>query len=826
MANVELTKSALADAKRLGHFIQATHPMITGSPPPNRRTVREDGLILDLDISIPLRDGTVVYGNLFRSQELENSKIPVIVNYTVYGKDGATDVCFFPPSCGLDRSRFSKRYGFEGADPQWWCPRGYAVVWVDTRGSFYSEGDKSYYSRDVGLDGYDIVEWLAYQSWCNGKVALYGASGLAMVSWLVAAERPPSLAAIVPIDGMTDIYREMCHKGGMKETQFGAFYPMLYNWGLNQVEDPADGWNNHVFFDEYWQSKIPALEKITCPCYILCSWGDHGIHTRGTINAYYGIQSEHKYLELHQNHKWEWALTDESLYRQKAFLDTFLLGQPTEIQYWPKVRYMMRERLNVGEWRFSSEFPIPETQYTKFFPATANALSQIAQPQAHSVQYDARTGEAAFELPFTKSFQFVGHSKLKIWVEARGGDNLDLTITLRKKDQNGSYVHFPWMTLVNDGPIAFGWLRASRRELHKSRSKPWQPYHLHQRDLPPLKPGEIVPLEIEILPTSCRFRAGESLQVVISGHDYNEYPTDILIPRHAADTNKGTHVIHFGGEYDSHLLLPVVPPVEHSHQEESKFVKMSLLGQRIRGWSDEKTLKEYVGTHASMTQGIANAAPVLRAYTQVPSVKGPKPKLTGLGADNSQWDFLSVLQWATVNSLWGSLQHPAYKASAGSHAFADEDNTIAILSQEWADLNFNPVAFKQRGKDAVMVNLVLAKSRTFSEGDRFNRDLSDRAATIEEVGAGTELLRYVINKGVFLDNPFKFFEGTPFKTADWTQSAALEQFWFNNTEDAVRFFCNAKRTSALAQMPSSFDQECTIELTGQEIVVVKKDFIY
>lgn len=78
---------------------------------------------------------------------------------------------------------------------------------------------------------------------------------------------------------------------------------MLYNWGLNQVEDPADGWNNHVFFDEYWQSKIPALEKITCPCYVLCSWGDHGIHTRGTINAYYGIQSEHKYLELHQNHK-------------------------------------------------------------------------------------------------------------------------------------------------------------------------------------------------------------------------------------------------------------------------------------------------------------------------------------------------------------------------------------------------------------------------------------------------------------------------------------------------------------------------------------------
>lgn len=69
------------------------------------------------------------------------------------------------------------------------------------------------------------------------------------------------------------------------------------------MEDPTDGYKSHKYFDEYWQSKTPALEKIQCPAYIICSWGDHGIHTRGTINGWYKIDSKDKYLEIHQYQK-------------------------------------------------------------------------------------------------------------------------------------------------------------------------------------------------------------------------------------------------------------------------------------------------------------------------------------------------------------------------------------------------------------------------------------------------------------------------------------------------------------------------------------------
>jgi len=82
-----------------------------------------------------------------------NEKLPVLLNYSVYGKDGAIETCLFPSTSGLDNARFTDHYGFEAADPPWWCARGYAIAIVDARGSFSSEGDKSYFSRDVGLDG-------------------------------------------------------------------------------------------------------------------------------------------------------------------------------------------------------------------------------------------------------------------------------------------------------------------------------------------------------------------------------------------------------------------------------------------------------------------------------------------------------------------------------------------------------------------------------------------------------------------------------------------------------------------------------------------------
>ena len=79
----------------------------------------------------------------------------------------------------------------------------------------------------------------------------------------------------------------------------------------------------------------------------------------------------------------------------------------------------------------------------------------------------------------------------------------------------------------------------------------------HQRELP-LAAGQIVPLEVEILPSGTLFRPGETLRLVIQGRDVYRYPRPLIQAWHDDSVNRGPHVIHAGGEYDSHLLVPVV----------------------------------------------------------------------------------------------------------------------------------------------------------------------------------------------------------------------------------------------------------------------------
>ncbi|KAJ4246884.1 hypothetical protein NW762_013436 [Fusarium torreyae] len=743
MADVALTKAELAKARSLGKFIQAWDPKMQGSKDPVFRETVDGDLAITFDVPIPVRDGTILRGNIYRPRDRLNEKLPVIFNYTVYGKDGGVDIALFPPGAGVDPGRMTKNYLFEAADPLWWCNQGYIVASIDARGSYMSDGDKSYYSRVVGLDGYDLVEWLAAQEWSNGKVALYGASGYAIVMWLVAAEQPPSLAAIIPIDGMTDTYREMAFKGGIPETQFREV--------------------------------------------------------------------------------WEWSITEESLLRQKAFLDTYLLGKQTEVQFWPKVRYAMREKYYTGEWRYSSDFPIPETDYQKLFLTPSQSVSYVQQPSHHKLSFDAKTEELEFKWPIREGLEFAGHAKMKIWVEVQGGDNLDLFITLRKRDKDGKDVYFPWLTTVDTGPIGFGWLRTSRRELDEAKSTPWQPYHSHQRDLEPLKPNEVVPVEIEIQPTSCRFRPGDYLVVVVSGHDYGEYPKGAPISRHTDTVNRGTAFLHFGDKYDSYLQLPVIPPVQHSYLHARKPVKMSMVASRVTGWSDKKFLDEYTNKHAEMTRKIAAEVPILRHYTQL--VACPHVEIPGVsnqGERKTVWDCLTTLEWTSLDALGGSFHHPLYRASAGSHVFLEEADSIGIANESFVDVMFDPLSFEKRTNGALL-NVMIAGSPS-AESTVLEQALLQRASDMRSACAGTSVLRYVLNRRVLGGKEAKeFFHDTPFANGDWSTITAFEQYWFPSEDAAMDFFASENRRRALTVFPGGFDLSRSVFVLGRENIVVNKD---
>ena len=148
--------------------------------------------------------------------------------------------------------------------------------------------------------------------------------------------------------------------------------------------------------------------------------------------------------------------------------------------------------------------------------------------------------------------------KLKLWVQADGSDDMDLFIAIQKIDRSNEVVTFPYFSCHDDGPVALGWLRVSHRELDSEKSTAYQPYHKHKKELK-LKAAEIVPVEIEIWPSSTLFERGEKLRVVVQGSDIYTYPEEMNSIGHKSTVNRGEHVIYTGGKYDSHLLVPVIP---------------------------------------------------------------------------------------------------------------------------------------------------------------------------------------------------------------------------------------------------------------------------
>lgn len=526
-----------------------------GYPGPEPTTTIQDGMLIEQDVAITLRDGVQIYTDVLRP--VGDERVPALIAWSPYGKQDVRDDPYapFPDRAGLPDGVPSRLAKFEGPDPLWWVPRGYAIVNPDMRGTWNCEGDALFFDAAEGLDIYDLVEWLAVQPWCNGKVAMSGVSYLAISQWFAAAEQPPHLAAINPWEGFSDGYRDYCFHGGIPET---TFVPGNLNFTASstQVEDMFAMAKLHPLDDEYWARKAAELEKITVPAYVVASWSDHGLHTRGTLEGFKRIGSQQKWLEVHGQKKWAHYYKEESLHKQLQFFDHFLKGSDDAVLSWPPVLIEVRERHGVGVQRAETQWPPADTTYQALYvdPATAS-LSREAPTVPGELRYRVPDGSLQLEVEFAGDTELTGHMKVRLWVEADGSDDMDLFVAVDKLDAAGSRVGFTYFAAFEDGPLALGWLRASHRELDEQRSTPWQPWHRHARELP-LHPGEVVPVDIEILPSSTLFRAGERLRLTIAPRDIRKAATSGM--EHNELRNRGTHIIHAGGNYDSHLLIPTV----------------------------------------------------------------------------------------------------------------------------------------------------------------------------------------------------------------------------------------------------------------------------
>ncbi len=528
-------------------------------------------VVFDKDVAVRLRDGVTVYVDVFRPAGSE--LVPVIVAWSPYGKGQGTSpsVMGVFGLVGLDHAVVSGLEKFEAPDPAYWCARGYAVCNPDSRGVVDSDGDSVLWDRQEGRDCYDVVEWLAAQSWCSGRVGMSGTSYLAVAQWFTAAEQPPHLVAINPWEGVSDVYRDLVKRGGMPDTGFARLLQDGSFFGRNRKEDIVSEVERHPLMTDLWEDKIPDFDRITVPAYIVASYSNT-LHAAGTFRAWRRIASEEKWLRVHNSQEWPDYYDPANVEDLRRFFDHYLRGEDNGWEHTPRVRYAVLDLQGGDQVGVAADtFPPADVVRTKYYlDGRSRALTTAIPDEEVSAAYavDANPDAASFIARFDQQTVTIGYPKAHLWVEARGADDMDLFVLVQKLDRHGTPLQSFTVPnqnarvhdLTDHGATILryrgsdGRLRVSARHLDEALSTEDVPAHSFDR-VEKLSAGQIVDVEIDLLPVGLVFHPGEQLRFIISSRN-------ILGPMmpgigEYVGTNTGQHIIHTGGDHASYLQLPI-----------------------------------------------------------------------------------------------------------------------------------------------------------------------------------------------------------------------------------------------------------------------------
>jgi hypothetical protein len=280
---------------------------------------------------------------------------------------------------------------------------------------------------------------------------------------------------------------------------------------------------------------------------------------------------------MHGIEHWTHFYTDYGVEIQKRFFGHFLKDEDTGWDSQPRVLLQVRHVDGTFTRRGENEWPLGRTQWTRLYldPSSRKLTDQPVAVQA-TVSYDPLGGGVTFATgPLERETELMGPSALRLAVSSETED-ADIFAVLRVFDPEGREVTFQG-AIDPHTPIGQGWLRASHRKLDPDQSEEYRPFHPHDERWP-LTPGEVVDLDVEILPTSLVIPAGYSIALTIQGHDYeytehtgaflSNFKNELLgcgpfLHDDPADRPQeifGRRVtLHLGGEAGGSILLPVIP---------------------------------------------------------------------------------------------------------------------------------------------------------------------------------------------------------------------------------------------------------------------------
>lgn len=529
-------------------------PISIYEPPPD--------IVVDRDLPIPTRDGTVLRANVFRADE--TARLPVILSIHPYGKDNLPTRRRRRWSYSFqyrilrqpEPIRFSSLTGWEAPDPAWWTARGFAVMSADLRGCGHSEGTAQLLSPQEARDVYDVVEWAGRQPWADGRVVMLGVSYLAITQYGAAALRPPALRAIVPWEGFSDPYRDFAMPGGVREAGFMRVWGTMLRRTVRQAYDLIAMQRRHPLRDTFWESLSPDLSAIDVPMLVCGSFSDQELHSRGSVRAFTTAGSKTARLYTHRGGKWSTFYSESALNEQLRFIRGVLDGTAPARR---SVRLEVREdAATICDIREESEWPLARTIWRRLHMSAAGLLSTEPPQIAARVGFAARSQAAAFTWTFTEQTEITGPMAARLWVQLHGCDDANIFVGVEKW-RDGKFVPFEGSFGYGRDRVATGWARVALRRLDVERSQPWEPVPTCT-DPQQAPTGEPVAVDVALGPSSTLFRPGEQLRLIVAGRWLApSNPLTGSFPSRYARSPRGEVSLHWDPEHPGYLLLPVIP---------------------------------------------------------------------------------------------------------------------------------------------------------------------------------------------------------------------------------------------------------------------------
>lgn len=540
---------------------------------------------VEKDVFVRMRDGVCVAVDVYRPDD--PGRFPALYASSPYQKD-----LVYLPSVPTFHLR-------ETNDIDWFVQRGYVYVHADARGTGKSvEGVWKFHSEAEQNDHYDLIEWMAQQSWCAGRVGMIGESYYGWTQWFAAAKQPPHLTTIVPFDGGSDMYRDVVYHGGLLGMGFLTWWH--FNLRANHLVDlgePADPnimkWDmvyevlRHPTHDEFWEERSVDFERIKIPVYSIGMWHKIGLHLRGNLVGFEQVKGPKKLLVCYGERVGEEMAIFNSLDMRLEILrwyDHWLKDNNTGMMEEPPVKLFVRN--SDQGYQIENEWPLKTTRYTPFYlhPGSVGAVNSLNDGGLSEEKPSAEKSSFEFEYPNpdwsglmgSGTAKYVGgfldpaatvvtfsSEPMKEDLEVIGPITLVLYASTTEKDEEFC------VRLVDQEPdhlqqrgvlppkgriLTRGWLKASHREKDPKRTKDYRPYYTHKNPTP-IEPGKIYKYEIEIWPTGNVFKKGHRIRIDLSSGDSPVFDAG----GHHYGLKMGKDTIYHDKDHPSHLILPVVP---------------------------------------------------------------------------------------------------------------------------------------------------------------------------------------------------------------------------------------------------------------------------